>query len=158
VERDHTPAVLALRQHSRLEVDSDLVAAALLIEMSVRGPAWRHLEWLAARALTALGATGRVARMSVGPAQIQPCRLNLGATAENLAGLMNLQKAFHACESIMDATCSDLGLSKDRAKAWSSDDWRRVGKVYNGSLDYGDVLAATYATLHGRKNRRSDGR
>jgi hypothetical protein len=123
-----------------------LVAAIMAVEMSVRGPIWRKCEWLFARLLMAIGWEQRVASISLGPAQIQPGTAGLSINSEALRPLISVECAFSTCSEILGQIRASAGLSAAPSE-WSSADWQSVGRAYNGSADYGDVIAAAYAEL-----------
>lgn len=128
-------------------VDRNLVRAVIAVEISARGALWRRTEWLVATGLIAIGAGKRASAISVGPAQIQPRQIGKQATRSVLRDLMAAPSACIECCDLLNALIDSIGLTPKAPGTWNRKDWRAMGLAYNGSADYGDVLAAVHRIL-----------
>jgi hypothetical protein len=128
-----------------------VTTAIIAVETCVRGSVWRWLEYSLARFLLALGRSHRVALMSLGPAQLRPARVAISPSIDGIAALVDPVGAQRHCSQLVLEITYDLGLDMTMPDTWTREEWRRFGKLYNGSFDYGDVLRATFSALVSRR-------
>lgn len=140
---------------ARHGIDPLVLAAVLAIENHARGRVWRGVEICAARLLLALGRRRRVERLSLGIAQIQPCRVpGDQPLRERVDRLLARPDSVDLCAQIVAEIHGNQDLPSEAAK-WSGGDWEVIGFGYGGDRLYGRALSRAYEVLKLRAGDRA---
>lgn len=133
-------------------VSPNLVAAVLAVEMLERGWLARAAERWIATLLTHLRCHGRVERMSLGIAQIQPRALSVPASLEGrVTAALDDQLAPALCSEVIARIGRELDLDTARPESWEANRWRSFGLAYNGFSVYGIVLRSAFDEILARR-------
>ena len=119
------------------------------------GKVWRGVEVCAVRLLLAFGGRRRVERLSLGIAQIQPCRVPGDQPLHRRVDrLLARSDAVDLCAQIVAGIHGDQNLHPE-ASTWSGENWAAIGFGYGGDRIYGPALSGAYVVLKLRAGVRA---